>query len=150
MEATKHKHAIHVCQDISNRNFHEFYTVLKKCYGRGDFFELRQIHEKKTQKTLCAKIYRKLDFAEGLYHVPLTNSEISEKAKSCCDSSDDGKKVPVVAEPEVILEIPPKLNVDSGADTPKSEDGKKTGFYLESERNIKSEKPAVSVNSEST
>ena len=56
------KPMINVCNSISEtRKFSDYYNLMPKCYGRGDFFEIRQISNKHTLETKAAKVFRKVD-----------------------------------------------------------------------------------------
>ena len=60
MQASKPK--INVCNAISDRRkFSDYWNLNKKCYGRGDFFELRQVQNKCTWETKACKVFRKMD-----------------------------------------------------------------------------------------
>jgi serine/threonine protein kinase len=54
------------CAEIStHKDFHDKYILKKTCYGRGDFFEIRQVQVKATGEIYAAKIFRKLDLCAG-------------------------------------------------------------------------------------
>lgn len=66
MEAVKATVKIRVCEHIqTERDFADFYHLTNTTYGRGDFFELRQVVEKTTGIEKCAKIFRKIDFIDN-------------------------------------------------------------------------------------
>jgi hypothetical protein len=49
-------------------------------YCRGDFFEIRQVIERKTRRVRCAKIYRKEEIkAKGKYSEETTGRDLVER-----------------------------------------------------------------------
>lgn len=64
-DANEHaqNNVIRLCEQISNRRFTDFYVLMKKVICRGDFFEIKQCKNLKSDKFHSCKIFRKAELS---------------------------------------------------------------------------------------